>query len=237
MLHEARTIDLEALIEAEYAALRRHFEERLAPLLVKRALRDAADKVPVPVGDIPVSGPAPTARYEASRAGSPVARLVIEALLEAPGHRMYGPDLTRIVLDAGYTLDCAEKVKTRLKKQGILLKDRATTSWSLAPRFLETGAVIPVRATPHVAQPRETPVGRMILEALTAAGEAGLAGEDLVEAVRSRGFPMSQVHAVRGSLRAEGHIACGLGQNARWRIVRPGQAEPGEPSEPASAQA
>jgi len=110
-------------------------------------------------------------------------------------------------------------------------------SWSLAPRFLETGAVIPGRTTPHVARPRETPVGRIILEALTAAGEAGLAGDDLVEAVRSRGYPTSRAVAVRGSLRAEGHIACGLGQNARWRLARPHRAEPGEPSATASAQA
>lgn len=35
-------VDLEALIAAEYAAIRKHVEERLVPLLVERALRRAA---------------------------------------------------------------------------------------------------------------------------------------------------------------------------------------------------
>lgn len=62
MLHEGRAIDLEALIEAEYACLRRHFEERLAPLLVRRALLEAAEKVPSPIGEDAASRPAPAAR-------------------------------------------------------------------------------------------------------------------------------------------------------------------------------
>ena len=103
ILREARTDDLDALIEAEYVVLRKHFEDRLAPLLVRRALRDADDRLPSSAVAVHVTMPAPAEGPEAPRARSLVARLSIKALMEAPGHRMYGRALNRIVLDAVFT--------------------------------------------------------------------------------------------------------------------------------------
>ena len=111
-------------------------------------------------------------------------------------------------------------MKTGLKKQEVLVKEPETGSWALAPRFLEPGAAVPAHSTPRIEDPQDTRVGRIILEALTAAGEAGLAGGELVEAARSRGIPRSEVAATRQSLRAAGLIDCDLAHGARWRIAR-----------------
>lgn len=127
---------------------------------------------------------------------------------------MYGPDLTRIVLDAGFTRDSVEKVKTGLKKQEVLVKEPETGSWALAPRFVDLGAAVPAHSTPRIEDPQDTRVSRIILEALTAAGEAGLAGGALVEAARSRGIPRSKAAATRQSLRAAGLIECDLAHGA-----------------------
>lgn len=227
MRDEIPGIDLEDLIEAEYAALRSRFEERLAPLLVERALRGAAVVAPAAVPDVPamVGSPCaqdqdpravPAARRQAPRVRAHTAQLVIDALWEAPGHRLPGSDLSRAVTDAGYTRDAAEKVKTRLKNIGVLIRHPGIGFWSLAPHVLEPGVVISAFGTSGKVDGLGGEDGRAIVEALADTGG------DLVRAAAWRGVPPSRTIQVRSRLRAAGHVVCVGGPGARWRIAGAG---------------
>lgn len=245
MRDEIPGIALEDLITAEYAALRRRFEERLAPLLVERALRGAAVAAAAAVPDVPamVGSPCareqdpravPAARRQAPRGRAHTAQLVIDTLWDAPGHRLPGSDLSRVVTDAGYTHDAAEKVKTRLKNIGVLIRHPGIGFWSLVPHVLEPGAVIPAFGPSGTVDGLGGEDGRAIVEALTDAGQAGLAGEDLVRAMARRGVPPSRTIQARSRLRATGHVVCGHGPGARWRIA--GASLRAEPIRPQSSR-
>lgn len=233
MRDEIPGIALEDLITAEYAALRRRFEERLAPLLVERALRGAAVAAPAAVPDVPalVGSPCapdqdpravPAARRQAPRVRAHTAQLVIDTLWKAPGHRLPGSDLSRVVTDVGYTRDAAEKVKTRLKDIGVLIRHPGIGFWSLAPHVLEPGAVIAAFGTSGTVEGLGGEDGRAIVEALADAEQAGLAGDFLIRAMARRGVSPSRTIQVRSRLRAVGHVLCGRGPGARWRIAGAG---------------
>lgn len=244
MPNAARTADLEALIEAEYASLRSHFEDRLVPLLVERALRMARGPVP-PAPDLApshdVEGTLPEhsldARPAAPRAGGHVAQLIVDALWDAPGHRLPGRTLSDLIVGAGYTIDASEKNKTRLKKLGVLVREIGTGHWALAPRFLDPGATIPRNDMLPVPDPSLTEAGRSIMDALSRAHGDGLDGNELLRLAEGHGLAPSRARLVRHRLRAAGHIDFVGGPGGRWHLSAPdrgGSSDAGSPT-PGSA--
>lgn len=159
MWNETRTIDLETQIAAEYASLLDHIEGRLVPLLVRRASLKAAVPAAGSVSDAPCAAVVPFAddrqpeaasapRRQAPRMRAHTAQLVVDALWEAPFHRLPGAALNRVVVDAGYTRDAAEKVTTRLRMLGVLIKDARIGFWSLGPVHPRTGGGNPGHGRP-----------------------------------------------------------------------------------------
>lgn len=149
------------------------------------------------------------------------AQLIVDALWEAPCHRLPDAALNSLVVDAGYTRDAAERVKTRLRKLGVLIKDARIGFWSLAPYVLEPGAAVPATGG-RGGDALEAEAGLAIVEALTAAGAAGLTGDDLLMEAARWGIPPTRTVLVQSRLRTERLIECGRGLGARWRIAGAG---------------
>lgn len=153
--------------------------------------------------------------------------MVIDALWEAPGHRLPGADLSRAVIDAGYTRYAAEKVKTRLKDIGVLIKHPGISFWSLAPHVLEPGVRISAFGACGTDERPGSEDGQAIVDVLSDAGLAGLTGKDLIRAAERRGVPPHRAIQARVRLRAARRIECDGGPGARWRIADAGMQADG----------
>ena len=198
---------LDALVEAEMAAIAAAIDERLAPLLLLQE-RMEADARPVP-------------RRRPKGEG---AALVAEAIRER-GHRISARDVDGVLTGAGYSPGSARNIRMRMVKSGTLSWDETGFALAGTPVLSpaspatapEGGGVGAPAVTRHPgATDPETglhPTDALVLIALR---DGPLTGAELDKRLRARGTPSGDSAQARLRLREAGRILPDL-STGKWR--------------------
>lgn len=195
---------LDALVEAEMAAIAAAIDERLAPLLLLQE-RMEADARPVP-------------RRRPKGEG---AALVTEAIRER-GHRISARDVDGVLTGAGYSPGSARNIRMRMVKSGTLSWDE--TGFALAGTPVPSPATAPdggdagapaVTRHPAATDPESGlhPTDALVLIALR---DGPLTGAELDKRLRARGTASGDSAQARLRLREAGRILPDL-STGKWR--------------------